>query len=75
VTSLIKITTELEVDFTFIDKVMTHMVGLQKDELLSALKLIDSSASLKKAFPPQESKGSLLLESPEPDAQRVSFSK
>ena len=43
VTSLIKITNELEVDYSFIDRVLTHMVGLNKQELLSALKMIDST--------------------------------
>lgn len=39
VNSIIKITKEFAVDFSFIDKVLVHMVGLKKDALLEALKI------------------------------------
>ena len=42
VNGLIKINSDYQVDFAFIDKVLTHMVGLHKDELVSALKLCDT---------------------------------
>ena len=42
VIGLIKINEDFMVDFTFIDKVLTHMVGLNKQELIDALKLCDT---------------------------------
>jgi len=47
VNGLIKINDEFEVDFSFIDKVLTNMVGIQKQDLLSALKIIESPKSPK----------------------------
>ena len=41
VNGLIKINDNFNVDFSFIDKVLTHMVGIEKNELLSALQLSD----------------------------------
>lgn len=40
---------DLQVDFTFMDKVLTHMVGLQKNDLLELLKQYDDP---KDQFPP-----------------------
>lgn len=40
---------DLQVDFTFMDKVLTHMVGLQKSDLLELLKQYDDP---KDQFPP-----------------------
>ena len=42
VNGLIKINDLFDVDFSFIDKVMTHMIGLQKQELIGALKISDT---------------------------------
>ena len=39
VNGLIKINDDYQVDFSFIDKVLTHMVGLKKQELLQALSI------------------------------------
>lgn len=47
VNGLIKINQNFDVDFSFIDKVMTHMVGLNKSELLDALKLADTPKDIK----------------------------
>ena len=41
VNGLIKINEELFIDFSFIDKILTHMGGIQKDKLLEALKIVD----------------------------------
>ena len=37
VNGIIKISEDFEVDFSFIDKILTHMVGLHKTDLLEAL--------------------------------------
>mmetsp|Transcript_12432 Transcript_12432/g.19461 ORF Transcript_12432/g.19461 Transcript_12432/m.19461 type:complete len:103 (+) Transcript_12432:2270-2578(+) len=42
VNGLIKINENFNVDFSFIDKVLTHLVGIEKSELLSALQLVDT---------------------------------
>ena len=47
VNGLIKINQNFDVDFSFIDKVMTHMVGLEKSELMDALKLSDTPHEIK----------------------------
>ena len=47
VNGLIKINEQFDVDFSFIDKVLTHMVGLQKQELLGALKIGDTPKQVK----------------------------
>jgi hypothetical protein len=39
INSMIKITKDFLVDFSFIDKVLVHMVGLKKEALLEALKI------------------------------------
>ena len=39
INSMIKITKDFIVDFSFIDKVLMHMVGLKKEALLEALKI------------------------------------
>lgn len=41
VNGLIKINDEYDVDFSFIDKVLTNMVGIQKNDLLNALRIND----------------------------------
>ena len=41
VNALIKINQELQIDFSFIDKIMTNMVGIKKDRLLEALKVVE----------------------------------
>ena len=43
VNGLIKINDEYDVDFTFVDKVLTHTAGLDRDELMGVLKLSDKS--------------------------------
>jgi len=43
VNGLIKINDEYDVDFSFIDKVLTNMVGIQKQDLLQALRINDNS--------------------------------
>ena len=45
---MIKITKDFLVDFSFIDKVLVHMVGLKKEALLEALKI--DSLTLDKAL-------------------------
>ena len=47
VNGLIKINQNFDVDFSFVDKVLTHMVGLNKVELLDALKLADTPKDIK----------------------------
>ena len=47
VNGVIKINEQFDVDFSFIDKVLTHMVGLQKQELLGALKIGDTPKNIK----------------------------
>lgn len=47
VNGLIKINQNFDVDYSFIDKVLTHMVGLNKAELLDALKLADTPKDIK----------------------------
>ena len=47
VNALIKINQNFDVDFSFVDKVLTHMVGLQKTELIDALKLSDTPKEIK----------------------------
>jgi len=39
VNALIKINDDFQVDFSFIDKIQAHMVGIRKEELLDALKV------------------------------------
>ena len=41
VNGLIKINDEYDVDFSFIDKVLINMVGIQKRDLLHTLKVND----------------------------------
>ena len=47
VNGLIKINDLYDVDFSFVDKVLTHMIGLQKQELIGALKISDTPRSVK----------------------------
>ena len=47
VNGLIKINDLYDVDFSFVDKVLTHMIGLQKQELMGALKISDTPRSVK----------------------------
>ena len=41
VNGLVKVNSDLEVEFGFVDKVLTHMAGIHKDRLLEALKIVD----------------------------------
>lgn len=38
VNGLIKINSELAIDFSFIDKILLNMVGIKKDKLIKALR-------------------------------------
>ena len=42
VNGLIKINSELAIDFSFIDKILLNMVGIKKDKLMQALRQVDS---------------------------------
>ena len=37
--SLIKINSDFNVDFSFIDKILVHMISLKKEQMLEALKI------------------------------------
>ena len=50
VNGLVKINTDLNIDFSFVDKILTHMVGIQKDKLLEALKIVDISEAYNMAL-------------------------
>ena len=43
VNGVVKINSDLQVDFSFIDKILTHMAGIDKDKMLEALKVTDIS--------------------------------
>lgn len=49
INGLIKINSDLQVDYSFVDKILTHMVGIEKDKLLDALKIVDISDAYRKA--------------------------
>ena len=50
INGVVKINADLQVDFTFIDKILTHMVGIEKEKLLDALKTTDISEAYSKAL-------------------------
>lgn len=41
VNGLIKINSDLAIDFSFVDKILLNMVGIKKDKLIKALKEVD----------------------------------
>lgn len=41
VNGLIKINSDLAIDFSFVDKILLNMVGIKKDKLMQALKEVD----------------------------------
>jgi len=45
VNGLIKINEDYDVDFSFIDKVLINMVGIQKKDLLHTLKVNDANCN------------------------------
>ena len=50
VNGLVKINANLQIDFSFVDKILTHMVGISKERLLEALKMVDVSESYSNAL-------------------------
>jgi hypothetical protein len=43
VNGLIKINSDLAIDFSFVDKIMLNMVGIQKERLLDALQTVEQA--------------------------------
>jgi len=44
VNGLIKINNDMQIDFTFIDKILLNMVGIQKEKLIEALHVVETNA-------------------------------
>ena len=42
INGLIKINSDLNIDFSFVDKILLNMVGIKKDKLIKALRQVDT---------------------------------